>query len=111
LGIARESSNGNVCWLCGRPLGSRIEHHHAVPKSRGGRETVPIHPICHRTLQKTFSNSEPGLFGESVASIRADPRIGRFLAWIANKGSGLPRAHERQPLALGQRQFYGAFRN
>lgn len=73
------------CWLCRRPLGVRVEWHHPVPKSRGGRETVPIHPICHRTLHRTFSNAELALFGDSVASIRADPRIGRFLTWIAGK--------------------------
>jgi hypothetical protein len=73
------------CWLCSRPLGRRIEYHHPVPKSRGGRETVAIHPICHRTLHRTFSNAELALFGDSAAAIRADPRVGRFLAWIANK--------------------------
>ena len=73
------------CWLCHRPLGERVEFHHPILKSRGGRETVPIHPICHRTLHRTFSNAELALFGESAASIRADPRIGRFLAWIGNK--------------------------
>jgi hypothetical protein len=36
-------------------------------------------------LHRTFSNAELGLFGDREASIRADPRIGRFLAWIANK--------------------------
>lgn len=73
------------CWLCSRTLGSRIEYHHPVPKSRGGRETVAVHPICHRTLHRTFSNAELGGFGDSAAMIRADPRIGRFLAWIAKK--------------------------
>jgi hypothetical protein len=73
------------CWLCGRALGRRIEYHHPVPKSRGGHTTVPIHPICHRTLHQMFSNAELGLFGDSVAAIRADPRIGRFLKWIASK--------------------------
>ena len=73
------------CWLCSRPLGRRIEYHHPVPKSRGGRETVAVHPICHRTLHRTFSNAELGVFGERAAAIRADPRIGRFLDWIAAK--------------------------
>jgi hypothetical protein len=73
------------CWLCGRLLGAHIEYHHPVPKSRGGRDMVPVHPICHRTLHRTFSNVELALFGESVAAIRADPRIGRFLDWIQNK--------------------------
>jgi len=74
-----------VCWLCGRPLGRSSEFHHPVPKSRGGSETVMVHPICHRTLHRTFSNAELRVFGASPASIRADPRIGRFLAWIAGK--------------------------
>jgi hypothetical protein len=74
-----------TCWLCGRRLGEVVEYHHPAPKSRGGRATVPIHPICHRTLHQTFSNAELAVFGDSVAAIRADPRIGRFLAWIATK--------------------------
>ena len=78
-------TTGERCWLCSRPLGSVTEYHHPVPKSRGGRETVAIHPICHRTLHRTFSNAELGVFGDSVAAIRADLRIGRFLAWIADK--------------------------
>jgi hypothetical protein len=73
------------CWLCSRPLGTRIEYHHPVPKSSGGCETVPIHPICHRTLHRTFLNTELALLGDSAAAIRADPRIARFLAWVADK--------------------------
>ena len=46
------------CWLCGRPLGSRVEWHHPVPKSRGGRQIVPVHPICHRALHAHFTNTE-----------------------------------------------------
>jgi hypothetical protein len=71
------------CWLCARPLGKRVEYHHPVPKSRGGRETVPIHPICHRTLHGTFTNKELELL--SLDELRAQPDIARFLAWIANK--------------------------
>ena len=71
------------CWLCVRPLGKRVEYHHPVPKSRGGRETVPIHPICHRTLHGTFTNKELELL--SLDELRAQPDIARFLAWIANK--------------------------
>jgi 5-methylcytosine-specific restriction endonuclease McrA len=74
-----------ICWLCSRPLGKRVEYHHPVPKSRGGRDTVAVHPICHRTLHRIFSNAELGLFGASAAALRADPRMARFLAWIGNK--------------------------
>jgi hypothetical protein len=73
------------CWLCARPLGRRVEHHHPVPKSRGGRATVPVHPICHRTLHRTFDNKQLERFGENVAGLRNEPELARFLEWIANK--------------------------
>ena len=34
---------------------------------------------------KADPNAELGVFGDSAAAIRADPRIGRFLAWVADK--------------------------
>lgn len=73
------------CWLCGRPLGKRVEFHHPVPKSRGGRLTETVHPICHRTLHATFSNSELGRFGADREALTANPDIARFLVWVANK--------------------------
>lgn len=73
------------CWLCSRPLGSRVEHHHPVPKSRGGRDTVPVHPICHRTLHKSFTNKELERIGDDVAALREQPQVARFLAWVARK--------------------------
>jgi len=71
------------CWLCGRPLGRRIEQHHPVPKSRGGRITVAVHPVCHRSLHAIFSNAE--LERLSPDGLRARPELQRFLAWIATK--------------------------
>lgn len=71
------------CWLCSRPLGDRVEYHHPVPKSRGGRETVPIHPICHRTLHRAFTNRQ--LERLTLHELRASPDIARFLGWIATK--------------------------
>jgi hypothetical protein len=74
-----------LCWLCSRPLGAKIEYHHPVPKSRGGRMIEPVHPICHRTLHRTLTNKQLGAIGGDVAKLRAVPEIARFLAWIANK--------------------------
>jgi hypothetical protein len=73
------------CWLCARPLGARVERHHPVPRSRGGREVRPVHPICHRTLHATFSNKELEKTGDDPAQLAAHPEIARFLAWIARK--------------------------
>jgi hypothetical protein len=84
-----------ACWLCRRPLGSRVEYHHPVPKSRGGRETVAVHPICHRALHKSLSNKE--LEAMDLAALREKPQIARFLAWIANKEADFHApTHERR---------------
>ena len=78
-----------ACALCGRPLGRRVEWHHAVPKSQGGRETVPVHPICHRTIHAAASNAELARLvedaGGDLAAVRALPPVARFVAWVADK--------------------------
>jgi hypothetical protein len=74
-----------TCFLCGRPLGRRVERHHPVPKSRGGRETAPVHPICHRAIHAALTNKELERGFASADALRAHPEIARFLAWVANK--------------------------
>jgi hypothetical protein len=73
------------CWLCSRPLGAKVEWHHPVPKSRGGRATEPVHPICHRTIHATLGNADLARRYADAAALRAQPDIARFLAWIAEK--------------------------
>ena len=78
--------SGDVqCWLCERPIGSRYELHHPVPKSRGGRETVPLHRICHRTLHARFTNAELARIGANVEALREDAEIARFIRWVGDK--------------------------
>jgi hypothetical protein len=74
-----------ACWLCHRPLGRRVEWHHPLPKSRGGRETVPVHPICHRTIHASFTNPELARHAAEGRPLTDNPLIVRFLAWIAKK--------------------------
>ncbi|WP_311269368.1 HNH endonuclease [Sphingobium sp. WCS2017Hpa-17] len=73
------------CWLCERPLGRRVEWHHPLPRSRGGRAVVPLHPICHRTIHATLSNAELACAYADAPALRAQPGIARFLAWVADK--------------------------
>ncbi|MDK4806307.1 HNH endonuclease [Novosphingobium pituita] len=73
------------CWLCCRPLGQRCEWHHPVPKSRGGRDVVPLHPICHRTIHACFDNARLARIGADRARLVEDPALARFVAWIASK--------------------------
>lgn len=73
-----------ACWLCARPLGRRVEWHHPLPRSRGGREVVPLHPICHRAIHANFSNVELARSG-GLDALRAHPALAKFLKWIADK--------------------------
>ena len=74
-----------TCWLCGRPTGQTIVWHHPVPKSRGGRDVVPMHPICQQTLIANFTNSELQRHGMDVEGLLADPKVRKFVDWVANK--------------------------
>lgn len=73
------------CWLCGRPTGQTIVWHHPVPKSRGGRDVVPMHPICQQTLITNFTNSELQRHGMDVDALLANPAVRKFVDWVANK--------------------------
>lgn len=75
----------DACALCDRPLGRRIEWHHVVPKSEGGRETVPLHPICHRTIHASATNAELARLYPTIDALREREDIRRFVAWIADK--------------------------
>lgn len=76
---------GLTCFLCGRPIGSKVQWHHVVPKSRGGRETAPVHPICHRTIHATLGNKELERSYPSAEALRAHPEIARFIQWVSGK--------------------------
>ena len=73
------------CFLCGRALGKRVQWHHPVPKSRGGRETVPVHPICHRAIHAALTNKELERGYASAAALRSHPEIAKFIAWVEGK--------------------------
>ena len=74
-----------ACWLCGRLTGKTIVWHHPVPKSRGGRDVVPMHPICQQTLIANFTNSELQRHALDVESLLAHPAVRKFVDWVANK--------------------------
>lgn len=74
-----------TCWLCDRPFERAIQWHHPVPKSKKGRETVPVHPICHRTIHANFTNAQLARIGDDVEVIRADEVVAKFVRWVADK--------------------------
>jgi hypothetical protein len=90
-----------TCALCGRPLGARAEAHHLTPKTFGGRETVPLHPICHRKIHTTLSERELRDRHHTLDALRANLEIALFLRWIANKP---PDFHTRTETRRGRRR-------
>lgn len=83
--LAARAAPAAACALCGRPLGARVEWHHVVPRSEGGRETAPVHPICHRTIHATLPNQALAREYADLDVLRRHDGIARFLRWIADK--------------------------
>ena len=75
------------CWLCGRPLGDRVQQHHTVPKARGGRDTVAVHPICHRAIHAHFTNAELGRIGGGLEALLAREEMAKFVGWVRKPSS------------------------
>jgi hypothetical protein len=75
-----------------------VEWHHPVPKSRGGRETVPVHPICHRAIHRALSNTELARSFSTALALRSHPDLARFIAWVADKPPDF-HASTRRPRA------------
>ncbi len=84
------------CWLCGRPTGKTVVWHHPVPKSRGGRDVVPMHPICQQTTTAHFTNSELERHGMDVEALLANPAIRKFVDWVAKKDPDFTAATTRK---------------
>lgn len=78
-----------ICPLCERPIPKRARQslHHLTPKLKGGKdgETVRLHQICHSAIHARYSEAEIARHLADVESLRADPELARFLAWLRTK--------------------------
>ncbi len=78
-------AQSETCWLCERPLGRRVQWHHTVPKAKKGRETVPVHPICHRTIHAHATNAELARMDGARAQLLGLEEVAKFVRWVADK--------------------------
>jgi len=62
-----------------------VQWHHTVPRAKKGRETVPLHPICHRAIHASFTNAELARMGAQRDRLVSCDALARFLNWIADK--------------------------
>jgi len=72
-----------LCPICERHvLVSNLTDHHVVPKSRGGKETVPICKACHRKIHRVFHNSSLEVEWNEVEKIKRHPEMYKYVKWI-----------------------------
>lgn len=74
------------CPLCGRPIppGQR-DAHHLVPKSKGGRDTIDLHRICHRQIHAVLTETELARHYASVPQLLEHPALRSFVEWVRSK--------------------------
>lgn len=64
---------------------ANLTKHHMVPKSCGGRETVPICRTCHRQLHVLFTNKELVVDFNNIDNLKAHPEMRKYLKWVSTK--------------------------
>ena len=81
------------CALCHRDV-PQLTEHHLTPKSRLKKgEITPtiwiwICSACHRQIHALFSNIQLANELNSLERLRDEPRLSRFLSWIAKQDAG-----------------------
>lgn len=81
-----------ICPICLRPIPPDVPQslHHLIPKLKGGKggPVVLVHHICHKEIHARFSEAELARHFNTPDALRADPRMARFLDWIARRPPG-----------------------
>jgi len=67
-----------------------------VPKLKGGKggATVLLHQICHNEIHATLTEAELARDYSTIAALRAQPRLAKFIAWVAKRP---PDFHSKTP--------------
>lgn len=74
------------CAICTRIIGDvNVQDHHLIPKELGGKETIPLHKMCHQKIHATFTNRELLHKYHTPDIIRTHPEMIKFIEWIKNK--------------------------
>ena len=78
-----------ICPLCERQINenSKSSLHHLVPRLKGGTHmgTVRLHQICHSAIHARFSETEIAARLRAVETLRSDPELAAFIAWVKTK--------------------------
>lgn len=94
-----------LCPLCERVIpDDQMDHHHLVPKSKGGKKTVGLHRICHDQIHAIFTDAQLAKKFSTIEALLEDPAVQKFVAWVKSKPPGFSDS------AREQRQTFGSGR-
>ena len=65
--------------------GGHVNEHHLVPKTFKGKETIPVHIVCHTKIHSVFTERELLNHYHTVERIREHPEMEKFINWISKK--------------------------
>lgn len=76
------------CELCSREVALLTEHH-LKPRSRLRRgensDLALLCPACHKQIHSLFTNHQLASEYNSVARLRDEPRLAKFLKWVVKQ--------------------------
>lgn len=62
-----------------------MEKHHLIPKSKGGKETIPVCIDCGNQLHKLFTLKQMKDKYHTVDILLSDERVQTWIKWIIKK--------------------------
>jgi hypothetical protein len=62
-----------------------VEDHHLIPRTFKGKDTIPLHRICHAKIHATFSERELQHYYHTPDRILESEEIQKFVKWVARK--------------------------
>ena len=110
VGLAAEQ--GNLCFLCGKPLGRNIHVDHLRPRNRGGSNVrlnlVAMHDYCNINKGKYDSPVNPQAL---EALLKKNPRKYEAVQKALDKSLFLPKLKAPQHTMFGAKILKGALMN
>jgi len=76
------------CSICKRDLTEEgTNDHHLIPRTFGGKDTIPLHIICHDKLHHTFSERDMVSHYHTIERMIEHEDIQKFIKWVSKKDS------------------------
>lgn len=77
-----------ICELCERK-GVQLTEHHLTPRENGGTKlpTSLLCTTCHKQIHALYTNKELALKLNTLAKLRSDEKIIRYLKWVQKQPS------------------------